>query len=34
VFWDEPVFSPITIQRERLSRTAMVMVYGYEEPGE
>jgi hypothetical protein len=34
VFWDEPVFSPVTTQRERLSRAAMVMVYSYEELGE
>ena len=34
VFWDEPVFSPISTQRDRLSRTATVMVYGYQEQGE
>jgi hypothetical protein len=34
VFWEEPVFSPITTQRERLSHSAMVMVYSYEEQGE
>ena len=34
VFWDEPAFSPLVTQRERLSRTATVMVYSYEEQGE
>jgi hypothetical protein len=34
VFWDEPVFAPITIQRDRLSRNASVMVYSYQEQGE
>jgi len=34
VFWDEPVFSPITAQRDRLSRTVRAMVYSYEEQGE
>ena len=34
VFWDEPVFAPITIQRDRLGRTAIVMVYSYQEQGE
>ena len=34
VFWDEPVFAPITIQRDQLSRTASVMVYSYQEQGE
>ena len=34
VFWDEPLFSPITTQRDRLSRSAAVMVYSYQEPGE
>jgi len=31
VFWDEPEFSPIATQRDRLSRTATVMVYSYTE---
>jgi hypothetical protein len=34
VFWDEPGFGPIVIQRDRLSRSANVMVYSYQEQGE
>jgi hypothetical protein len=34
VFWDEPGFSPMVTQRDRLSRSAKVMVYSYEEQGE
>jgi hypothetical protein len=34
VFWDEPVFAPVAIQRDRLSRSASVMVYSYQEQGE
>jgi hypothetical protein len=34
VFWDEPVFGPLTVARDRLSRTARVVVYSYEENGE
>ena len=34
VFWDEPGFTPITIQRDRLSRSASVTVYSYQEQGE
>jgi hypothetical protein len=34
VFWDEPVFSPIVVQRDLLSRSAKVMVYSYQEQGE
>ena len=34
VFWDEPGFSPLTIQRDRLSRSANVMLYSYQEQGE
>src|SRR5208337_3656411 len=34
VFWDEPGFGPITIQKDRLSRSAKVMVYSYQEQGE
>ena len=34
VFWDEPGFGPVVVQRERLSRSAKVMVYSYEEQGE
>jgi hypothetical protein len=34
VFWDEPVFAPIAIQRDRLSRTVSMAVYSYQEQGE
>jgi hypothetical protein len=34
VFWDEPVFSPVVTQRDRLTRSAKVMVYSYQEQGE
>ena len=34
VFWDEPVFGPVTISRDRLNRVAIVTMYSYEEPGE
>ena len=34
VFWDEPGFTPIVVQRDRLSRSAKVMVYSYQEQGE
>jgi hypothetical protein len=34
VFWDEPTFAPINIQRDRLSRSVKVMVYSYHEQGE
>ena len=34
VFWDEPGFAPVVIQRDRLSRTASVTVYSYQEQGE
>ena len=34
VFWDEPVFAAISTQRDRLSRSAKVMVYSYQEQGE
>ena len=34
VFWEEPVFGPVTVQRDKLSRTAKVMVYSYQERGE
>jgi hypothetical protein len=34
VFWNEPGFSPIAVQRDRLSRSAKVMVYSYQEQGE
>lgn len=34
VFWDEPSFTPVNVQRDRLSRSAKVMVYSYQEQGE
>jgi len=34
VFWDEPVFAPCVTQRDRVGRSAKVMVYSYQEPGE
>ena len=34
VFWDEPGLAPIAVQRDRLSRSAKVMVYSYQEQGE
>ena len=34
VFWDEPGLSPIVVQRDRLTRTAKVSVYSYQEQGE
>jgi hypothetical protein len=34
VFWDEAVFSPVVTQRDRLSRSATVLVYSYQEQGE
>ena len=34
VFWDEPGFAPVVIQRDRLSRSANVTVYSYQEQGE
>jgi hypothetical protein len=34
VFWDEPGFTPIAPQRDRLSRSAKVTVYSYQELGE
>jgi hypothetical protein len=34
VFWDEPSFGQITILRDRLSRTARVVVLSYQEAGE
>jgi hypothetical protein len=34
VFWDEPGFAPVVLQRDRLSRSASVMVYSYQEQGE
>lgn len=34
VFWDAPAIAPIVAQRDRLSRSARVMVYSYQEQGE
>ena len=34
VFWDEPGLGPVAVQRDRLSRSAKVMVYSYQEQGE
>ena len=34
VFWDEPTFGPVTSNRDRLGRSASVMVYSYHEQGE
>ena len=34
VFWDEPVFEPLTTVRDRLTRSARVTVYAYQEIGE
>jgi hypothetical protein len=34
VFWGEPVFAPIAVQRDRLSRSATTIVYSYQEQGE
>jgi hypothetical protein len=34
VFWDEPTIAPIVAQRDRLTRSAKVMVYSYQEQGE
>jgi hypothetical protein len=34
VFWDEPGFGQVLVQRDQLSRSAKVMVYSYQEQGE
>jgi hypothetical protein len=34
VFWDESGFTPTLTQRDRLSRSAKVVVYSYQEQGE
>ena len=34
LFWDEPVMTPCVAQRDRLSRSARVKVYSYQEQGE
>ncbi|MGD0546462.1 MAG: hypothetical protein ABR991_01380 [Terracidiphilus sp.] len=34
IFWDEPSFAPIVIQRDLLTRSVKIMVYSYQEQGE
>ena len=34
VFWDEAGFGPVAVQKDRLSRSAKVVVYSYQEQGE
>ena len=34
VFWEEPRLGQVVVQRDRLSRSAKVMVYSYQEQGE
>jgi hypothetical protein len=34
VFWNEPAFTPVVTQRDRVSRSAQVTVYSYLEQGE
>jgi hypothetical protein len=34
VFWNEPGFAPVVAQRDRLSRSASLTVYSYQEQGE
>jgi hypothetical protein len=34
IFWDEPTFAPINVQRDQLSRSAKLLVYSYQEQGE
>jgi hypothetical protein len=34
IFWDEPTFAPINVQRDRISRSVKVMLYSYQEQGE
>ncbi len=34
LFWTEATFKPVKIVRDRLSRTATVFVFSYQEPGE
>jgi hypothetical protein len=34
VFWDEPGFGPVTIQKDRLGRSVKVTIYSYQEQGE
>ena len=34
VFWDDPTFAPVIVQRDRLGRSVVVTVYSYQEQGE
>lgn len=34
VFWDEPAFTPIVVQRDLVSRSAKLLVHSYQEQGE
>lgn len=34
VFWEPPVYTPVVTQRDKLSRSAKVTVYSYQEQGE
>ena len=34
IFWSEASFQPLKVERDRLSRIAMVSLFSYEEPGE
>lgn len=34
IFWDEPIFTPIVTNRDRITRSAKVVVYSYQEQGE
>jgi hypothetical protein len=34
VFWEEPAFTPVNVQRDRLSRAARTTVYSYQEQSE
>jgi len=34
VFWEQPKFGPMAIQRDKLSRSASMMVLSYQEQGE
>jgi hypothetical protein len=34
VFWDEPAFGPVVTNRDLMGRSASVVVYSYQEPGE
>ncbi|MDE3187671.1 MAG: hypothetical protein KGM96_09140 [Acidobacteriota bacterium] len=34
VFWGEPAFTPVVVQRDRIMRSAKITVYSYQEQGE